>query len=70
MPDNGSNILVGWKEIAAYLGVNLDTAQRYEADGLPVYRIKRRVRALRDEVESWVKTHTPKNTPKTPQYTP
>jgi hypothetical protein len=54
MPDNGSNILVGWKEIAAYLGVCERTAKSYEKDGLPVYRrAGRLVRALKSELDKW-----------------
>jgi hypothetical protein len=31
-------ILSGWKQIAAYLGCGIRTAQRWEATGLPVHR--------------------------------
>jgi hypothetical protein len=54
MPDNGSNILVGWKDIAAYLGVCVDTARSYEKDGLPVLRYRRKVRAVKSEIDKWI----------------
>lgn len=54
MPDNGSNILVGWKEIAAYLGVCVNIARSYEEDGLPVFRYSRKVRAVKSEIDTWI----------------
>ena len=61
MSGTGSNILVGWKEIAAYLGCCEDTARGFEHEKkLPIYRHGkpkrgRRVRALRSELDQWVK---------------
>jgi len=31
-------ILSGWKEIASYLHCGVRTVQRWEVDGLPIYR--------------------------------
>ena len=49
--------LHGWKEIAAALGTNVRTAQKYESrHGLPVRRMpgkRGRVYALRDEILAW-----------------
>lgn len=49
--------LCSWKEIAAYLGVSVTTAQSYERHrGLPVRRLpgaRAQVRALVSELEAW-----------------
>ncbi len=46
-----------WQEVAAYLGVSVRTAQKWEkVRGLPVHRAmgaKARVRAYSDELEAW-----------------
>jgi hypothetical protein len=53
--------LTSWKAIADYLGINVRTAQKWEAErGLPVHRSageKGRVSALSSELEKW-KSHT------------
>jgi tetratricopeptide (TPR) repeat protein len=51
-------ILGSWKEIAAYLGRNSRTCQRYERElGLPIHRLedsaRARVFAYSDEVDAW-----------------
>ena len=48
-------VLSGWKQIGAYLGCGPVAAAGYEKDGLPVYRYKRRVRALTVEIKVWLK---------------
>lgn len=50
--------LKGWKEIAAYLGTSVRTAQRWEERfGLPVNRIQAAggavISALRDDIDTW-----------------
>jgi hypothetical protein len=49
--------LCGWKEIAAFLGVGVETARRWHRErGLPIYRPRRPrggVQALRAEVDAW-----------------
>lgn len=46
-----------WQEVAAYLGVSVRTAQKWEKTrGLPVHRAvgeKARVRAYSNELEAW-----------------
>src|SRR5260370_946634 len=53
----GRRRLDSWKEIAAHLGKNwsLRTVQRWEADGLPVYREGVKVFAYTDELDRWRK---------------
>jgi len=73
-----SGILVGWKDIARYLGVSVETAVTYEAERLPVYRIRGHVRALKSELEAWVvrtgrkmpQKPTPLKTPQKPPNNP
>ena len=52
--------LTGWKDIAAYLGKGLRTAQRWEKGfGLPVHRLGREggeiVFAFQDEIDQWLR---------------
>jgi len=51
-------ILVGWKQIARYLGIGVRTAQRWERLGLPVRRPRSRLRSAvlvnTDDVKAWV----------------
>ena len=51
-------LLSSWKEIAAYLGVNVRTAQKWEAErGLPVRRLpggRGRVMASVEEMDAWL----------------
>src|ERR1035437_1927431 len=50
--------LRSWKEIATFLGVLVRSVQRWESDGLPVYRQgdgrKARVFAYPDELKQWL----------------
>ena len=64
--DNGSNILVGWKAIASYLGCSVRTAWRKaKRRSLPVSTDEDgRVRALRDDIDAWVRKSVRKTTPK------
>ena len=56
-PTGGPRELESWKEIAAYLGVSVRTAQAWEAErGLPVRRLggrRGRVRITAAEIEAW-----------------
>ena len=62
--ENGNpkpRLLCGWKEIAAYLGISVRTAQRYWcAWGLPVRKAANTKRgavfATTDELDAWVET--------------
>jgi phage terminase Nu1 subunit (DNA packaging protein) len=63
-PDQGPGvvapILIGWKNIARYLGVGIRTVQRWESSlGLPVRRTRREskstVLAVRAEIDTWVR---------------
>ena len=51
-------ILVGWKQIAQYLGIGVRTAQRWELLGLPVRRPRSRLRSAvlvdTDDIKAWV----------------
>jgi hypothetical protein len=60
-PPDPSDRLNGWKEIAAFLGKGVRTAQRWERElGLPVHRLGRDrgeiVFALKSEVQRWTLT--------------
>ncbi len=49
--------LSSWKEIAAWLGVNVRTAQKWEAEsGMPVRRVpgSNRVIAYTEELRAWL----------------
>ncbi len=48
-------ILLGWKEIADYLGCSVATAARREKDRLPVFRSGGQVRAFEDDIDRWLK---------------
>ena len=48
-------ILNGWKEIAEFLGVHIETAQKWAKEmGLPVSCIGRKVLASRNAIEAWL----------------
>jgi len=60
--------LVSWKEIAAYLGREVRTVQRWEqSEALPVHRHEHRkkstVYAYTTELDEWVKTRQPADDP-------
>lgn len=48
-------ILLGWKEVAYYLGCSVATAARREKDGLPVFRTGGQLRAFEDDIDNWLK---------------
>jgi PAS domain S-box-containing protein len=48
-------ILLGWKEVADYLGCSVATAARREKDGLPVFRTGGQLRAFEDDIDNWLK---------------
>jgi PAS domain S-box-containing protein len=50
-----ADILIGWKEIAEYLGCSVATAIRRERDGLPVFRSGGQVRAFHSDIDKWLK---------------
>ena len=52
-------VLSGWKEIAGYLHCGVRTVQRWEAEGLPIYRPapgkRSHVVAHSDDLDHWVR---------------
>ena len=51
-----AGMLVGWKAIAAFLGVSERTAQQYEEAGMPVHRpAGSLVRAFEAELQEWIR---------------
>src|SRR4051794_4944965 len=69
-----STALGSWKEIAAYLGKGVRTAQRYESQlGLPVRRPDRDDRkivfALPDELDAWIRGFRSKDHARQPEVT-
>ena len=55
MTENNSNLLVGWKQIAAYLRCASSTARRQARDkGLPVFRVGGSVRAHVADIDRWL----------------
>jgi hypothetical protein len=57
---SGASVLHSWKEISAYLGFGVRTAQRYEVHlGLPIHRPAAKSRcavmAFSDELNVWLK---------------
>jgi hypothetical protein len=62
-PDDGEK-LASWKEIAAFLGKDVRTVRRWNAErGLPVYRVpggkRSSVFAYRSELEAWLRGSSP-----------
>ncbi len=48
--------LVGWKAIAAALGVSTSTARRWTREiALPAYKLGGQVRASRADLERWIR---------------
>jgi PAS domain S-box-containing protein len=54
MYPNNLRVLVGWKEIAAYLNCSRSTAVRRVKDGLPVFRVGGNVRAFSADIDRWL----------------
>lgn len=47
--------LVGWKAIAAYLGVSTSTARRYKRNHkLPAYKVIGFIRAAEEDLRVWL----------------
>jgi hypothetical protein len=49
-----SGLLVGWQQIADFLGQPFSVAQRWAKSGMPVSREGRRVHALPEELNRWL----------------
>jgi excisionase family DNA binding protein len=55
MNEKESPLLVGWKQIAAYLHCAESTARRQASEkGLPVFRVGGSVRALPADIDRWL----------------
>jgi hypothetical protein len=62
--EHSSDRLTSWKEVAAYLGREVRTVQRWEkGEGLPVHRHRHErggtVYALRSELDAWLASRSP-----------
>lgn len=51
---SSERLLIGWKQIAAYLRCSIATAERRARDGLPVFRVGGSVRAHADDIDRWL----------------
>lgn len=49
-----SGVLVGWQQIARFLGQPISVAKRWANSGMPVIHEGRRVRASPDELNRWL----------------
>jgi PAS domain S-box-containing protein len=54
MAKNDLKILIGWKEIAAYLDCSRSTAARRVEDGLPVFNVGGNIRAFTADIDRWI----------------
>jgi len=51
----GRRTLTGWKALAQYLGVSIDTLRRWKAEaGLPVHKRGGYVFAFPEEIDAWI----------------
>ena len=46
--------LVGWQQIAAFLGEPTSVVQRWASDGMPVRKLGRYVETTSDELNAWL----------------
>lgn len=54
-----SEILTGWKAIAGYLGVSIDTARKWHKEkGMPVITKLGLKIALKEELKQWLKNQS------------
>jgi hypothetical protein len=53
-PKTQSGVLVGWQEIAKFLGQPISVAERWARTGMPVTREGRRVHASPEELNRWL----------------
>jgi phage terminase Nu1 subunit (DNA packaging protein) len=49
-----SGLLVGWQQIANFLGQPLSVAQRWAKSGMPISREGRRAQASPEELNGWL----------------
>jgi hypothetical protein len=49
-----SGVLVGWQEVARFLGQPISVAERWANSGMPVIHEGRRVQASPDELNRWL----------------
>jgi hypothetical protein len=53
-PKKEDEKLVGWKQIAGFLGVGVSTAQRWAKSDMPLRRESRKVVASPEELNAWL----------------
>ena len=53
-PEADRDVLKGWQEIATFLGQPVSVAQRWAADGMPVWKQGRYVETSRQELNDWL----------------
>jgi hypothetical protein len=49
-----SGLLLGWQQIARFLGQPVSVAQRWAKSGMPVTHVQRRVHAFSEELNRWL----------------
>jgi hypothetical protein len=53
-PEEQSQVLKGWQQIAAFLGEPPSVVQRWASDGMPVRKQGRYVETSPDELNAWL----------------
>jgi len=53
-PKEESGLLMGWQQIAEFLGQPISVAQRWAKSGMPVTHERRRVQASPEELNRWL----------------
>jgi hypothetical protein len=57
-PKKETELLKGWPQIAAFLGLPITAAQRWAKSGMPVTHVGRRVQASAGELNRWLGRET------------
>lgn len=53
-PEEKTDVLKGWQQIAAFLGQPVSVVQRWAAEGMPAQRQGRYVQSSREELNRWL----------------